>query len=1325
MLTSIPISTLEKFTTFGDLLRYLRRRAGITQLELSIAVGYSTAQICRLEQNLRLPDPPTIEARFVPALYLEDEPKAVARLLELAANVRREDAPEPGLSPYKGLEYFDEADAGLFVGREALSAKLAERVLSLASRKEINEKRFFAIVGASGSGKSSLVRAGLVPALRWNKRSANWQIHVLTPTAHPLESLATALSQDISVASTATMMDDLRQDERSLGLHIKRELKTTGASQLLLVIDQFEELFTLCYAEEERSAFIDNLLKVSYEDDGHAIIVITLRADFYAHCASYPLLRQALARQQEYIGVMSDEEMQRAIEEPARRGRWEFEPGLVDLILHDVGHEPGALPLLSHALLETWQRRHGRTLTLSGYTSAGGVRGAIAETAEAVFTDQFSHAQQTIARRIFLRLTELGDETATGDTRRRASFNELILKPEERDATQAVLNALVDARLITTSEDSVQVAHEALIREWPTLRGWLEDNREGLRLQRQLTEAAQEWLAAERESDILFRGARLVQAREWAAAHGDDLNVLEREFLVASVGSSEREAAEREATQLRELEGAQKLAEAERQRAEAERQRAEVQIKTSRRLRLRAFVITGIGALAVILAVLAFFAWQRSLSQAAQNRSLSLASSAQLANEAGKSDAALALALEAVKSNQPPSDAIAALRKVAISPGTRFMLNGHSHEVRAVAISPDNHMALSGSCANLDAQGSCLQGELILWDLDARKELRRWTAHADWVNAVAFSQDGQILISGDPDGNVILWDVISGNEIRQLPRMAGGIIALVVTTAVDASSQDLVTGSTDGAFTLWNLATGAPLQHYEGYTNTLTSMSVAYKSPFAVTGYADGSMFLWNLNNPQPIRKIEVSGERVDGVVISADGSFIISAQGLSLIKIDSQSGKMVEQYSTGHTWGQVLISPDDKFVFSPGTGILQWNIAGWRQQNDFVDADATTAFSISQDGRMGISGDLNSTLRVWNLNEALDYQTFKTGLSSPDSLAVSPDGQTLLLGNIITDTQIPILWDIAGSRIVRTFQGFNTSTSPDSVAFSLDGRYIAAAGGGVFTGVPGLMVWHLDSGEIACHLESYQAILRSLAFSPDSHFLLAGSQATGDQVGGQELILWDVLSCQLVRRFEMNENEDVTGIAFSSDGKWAATGTAYNKRIILWEVSTGREIRRFSYQDYQYFFPIFDVVFGPGDRTILAPGPDGLYLWDVQTGERIRRFYGHTAYVWSVDISPDGKYVLSSSDNGEVFLWDFSTGELLYRLPAHTQPVISARFSPDGKFAYSISTDGVLTKWKVPVQQTLPELLDWIQANRFVRPLTCEEKDRYRVEPLCQRVNP
>jgi hypothetical protein len=233
------------------------------------------------------------------------------------------------------LSYFDEADADLFVGREALSSKLIQRVLALTTRAQAQGGRFLAVVGASGSGKSSLVRAGLIPGLHWEKKSAEWRVHVLTPTASPLESLAASLTG--SVAETAQLMDDLARDPRSLHLFATREIKSRRHPWLLLVVDQFEELFALCRLEDERSAFVDNLLAAASEIGGPVIVVITLRADFYANCASYPALRQALATQQEYIGAMRQDELRRAIEEQARRGNWDLEPGLVDVLLHDVG----------------------------------------------------------------------------------------------------------------------------------------------------------------------------------------------------------------------------------------------------------------------------------------------------------------------------------------------------------------------------------------------------------------------------------------------------------------------------------------------------------------------------------------------------------------------------------------------------------------------------------------------------------------------------------------------------------------------------------------------------------------------------------------------------------------------------------------------------------------------------------------------------------------------------------------------------------------------------------------------------------------------------
>ena len=624
----MPVSSasiaLDQFTTFGDLLKYLRRRAGMTQRELSIAVGYSDAQISRLENNERLPDLATLTARFIPALYAEDQPEVATRLLELAAAVRREDAPAAGLPPYKGLYYFDEGDAELFFGREELTHTLVNHV----NHRADTNQRFLAVVGASGSGKSSVVRAGLIPALRWQPTSSGWPVIVMTPTAHPLEILTASLQGDTKHdLAFRKYVDGLFHQPQTLSTALKELAEETGAAHTLLLVDQFEELFTLCRSEAEQAAFVDNLLTAALLPEGNAVIIVVLRADFYAHCARFDQLRQALSKYQEFIGSMAAKELRCAIEEPAQRGHWEIEPGLVELLLHDVGAdagqapEPGALPLLSHALLTTWQRRRGRKLTISGYIASGGIRGAIAETAEAVFQDQLEPEQRVIARQVFLRLTELGDDTTTADTRRRVSFDELTSRPEDREQVHEVLMTLADARLITTDQNTAEVAHEALIREWPTLRNWLVENRESLRLHRHLTEAAQAWEALGRDPGEVYRGARLAQALEWAEIHDDDLNLLERSFLEASQAFADQEAEEREAQRQEALTAAQKL-------AETERARAAEQILSNRRLRQRAISLTAAFIIVGILALVAFVFGQRAVQaeNLATSRELAAAS---------------------------------------------------------------------------------------------------------------------------------------------------------------------------------------------------------------------------------------------------------------------------------------------------------------------------------------------------------------------------------------------------------------------------------------------------------------------------------------------------------------------------------------------------------------------------------------------------------------------------------------------------------------------------------------------------------------------------
>lgn len=457
--------------------------------------------------------------------------------------------PEPGEPPFQGLQYFDEKDADRFFGRENLVAKIIGRLAA---------SRFLAVIGASGSGKSSVVRAGVIPALRRGERladgslpptdSGQWDIRILTPSAHPLDALAASLTREAeSVSAITALRSDLLQDPDSFSLVARRMLAQNSKKHLLLVIDQFEEVFTQCRQDDERRAFIGNLLRaVDPANPQPVTILLTLRADFYTQLAFQDHLRELVSQNQEFIGAMSRDELTRAILQPAALGNWKVQEGLVEVILDDLGSEPGALPLLSHALLETWKRRRGRVLTVSGYTAAGGVRGAIAQTAETVFRQRLNPEQRPIARMIFIKLAEMGEDSL--DTRRRAAFSELITRATDTSTIDAVLSILTDARLVTTGTlepgDTrvVEVAHEALIREWPTLRDWLNQNREGLILHRQLTEDTNDWIKLDRDSGSLYRGMRLKQTLEWVKTDSDLISLAEQEFLDASQKTARKEA---------------------------------------------------------------------------------------------------------------------------------------------------------------------------------------------------------------------------------------------------------------------------------------------------------------------------------------------------------------------------------------------------------------------------------------------------------------------------------------------------------------------------------------------------------------------------------------------------------------------------------------------------------------------------------------------------------------------------------------------------------------------------------------------------------------
>jgi signal transduction histidine kinase len=476
-----------------------------------------------------------------------------------------------GVCPYRGLQVFEEEHAPFFFGREAATEWLVND-LRPSTRLRTGPStgsgrggsRFLAVVGPSGSGKSSLVRAGLVPALRRGALpgSDGWPLCVFRPGHRPLESLAVALDQLVGPADDPTallrLMDALAADRRQLHLTTRLALTDAPADRTIaLVVDQFEEIFTLCRDEGQRVAFIDNLLYASAIEDGRAVVVLTMRADFYGKCAVYPDLAARITDHQMLVSPMVEEELRQAIERPAQLVGLGFEGGLIETLLRDVEAEPGALPLLQHTLLELWERREGHRLTFAAYREIGRVQGAIAHRAEAIYGG-FDAAQQAITRRVMLRLVAPGE--GTEDTRRRARKSELLPTGAQAEATEAVIQTLADARLMTTmrdmatGEEQVDVSHEALIRGWPRLREWIDEDRVGLLTHRRLTEAASEWERHDRDESYLYRGARLAEAEEWVETHADDLNPLERKFLDSSVALQEREQAYAEELELQRYE---------------------------------------------------------------------------------------------------------------------------------------------------------------------------------------------------------------------------------------------------------------------------------------------------------------------------------------------------------------------------------------------------------------------------------------------------------------------------------------------------------------------------------------------------------------------------------------------------------------------------------------------------------------------------------------------------------------------------------------------------------------------------------------------------
>jgi WD40 repeat protein/transcriptional regulator with XRE-family HTH domain len=1204
-----PFSS-DSFQVFGDLLKYLRRREHLTQLELSIAVGYSETQIGKLEKNQRRPDLTALKALFIPALHFEDEPELIARFLELAKSARQEDAPAPGFAPYKGLLFFDEVDAELFFGREVLITRLADRVADLASDVST---RLLAVVGASGSGKSSLMRAGLAVTLK----RAGWDVHIFTPTANPQRVLESTL-EDIS----------------------KKDSHPT-----LFLVDQFEETFTLCRDELERIAFIEKLLALATFTPSpspkmgkrNVVVVLALRADFYSHCAQYPILRQAVAAEQEYIGQMSTEELRRAIQEPAHRGGWDFESGLVDLLLQDIGAqgagepEPGALPLLSHALLATWERRRGKTFTMEGYRASGGVRGAIAETAESVFTDQLNGQQQDLAREVFLRLTELGEGTA--DTRRRAALNELVRQSAEAPQLRAVLNTLAEARLITLNEDSAEVAHEALIREWHRLHEWLTNDRDGLRLHRHLTDSVHEWETRGHDASELYRGARLAQAHEWAEANEGRLNESERAFLAASIEQEHHDTLEREVQRQRELEAAQKLAAKESQHA--------------KQLHRRAVFLAGAFVLAIALAVVAaLFSRQATLNaktaqkeqQVAFERELSASAVNNLSVDPERS---ILLSLQAIdisiKNGQPVLiEAQDALHRSIQSSRVLATLRGHRAGVFSVVASPDGKRLASLSN----------DGTLKVWDTSSYKELLSIPTgliEQSILRFISFSPDGKRLVAPAGARLVKVWDVVTGKELLTL----SGHTDEVTTAIFSPDGTQIATGSWDTTAKLWDAKTGKDLITFTGHESGIATLAF---SP-------DGSRLY--------------SGSDADGVGIAWD---IVS--GNQLFTFDGESGL-----------DSIAVSPDGTRLATGefDTTLKIWDAAtGIKLLTFFGHASYLNGVVYSPDGTRLASTSEDGMTKLWDAETGKALLTLSGHTSGVENVTFSPDGNWLYSAS--RDGTVKI-WDVsplAGSDWLNLAGHTNRVRS---VAYRPDGKQLATVG---YDGV--VKIWDAGSGKELLTIALTEMIdsmnSGGIAFAGGVRYSPDGTRLAYNDLNTTKII--DATSG--VEILSLPAETGGNDVAFSPDGTQIAVGSAdagtgiydSNNGRLLIQLPTGSGYNG-------------RIVFSPDGKHIASASDDGAHVWDVTTGRKLVTFSGHGEGVALDGIAyrPDGKWIATSGNDATIKVWDSETGAEIFTLIGHTGPTFGVAFSPDGQYLATSSVDRTVKVWKLPkVGEQVPEPL-------------------------------
>jgi WD40 repeat protein len=1296
------IGDRSEFTAY---LSMVRERACKTVRTIANEVGQPSATIGGYFGGQHLPPlrQTDLFRNILRCLGINDD-EEIERWVIALDRVRRKPGPRPAdfPTPYRGLESFGTDDARWFFGREDLTDTLVQRLAHrIADRCA---EAVIVVVGASGVGKSSLLCATLIPAALCGRLDAvsrrpagavvppegllpgrPWRCVLLTPGKDPIGALAGRLGEQTG-ADRAELELALRDD------NVDWLALVGDCGGLVVVVDQFEEVFTDCRDEAERQAFFAALRSASapaVTHSGAVAVVLGLRSDFYGVAAEEPLLVPLLQDNQLLVGPLKVEQLRRAIVEPARVAGFAVEEELVALLMDECVPggsrpgvpDPGALPLLSHALLETWRRARKGRLTVADYRATGGIAGAVQQTAERLFNEMTAD-EQTLARRVFLRLVHVGTDTVV--TRRRIERSELpdsdsdepgLREGRDFASSQAglvgrVVDRFVTHRLLTVQTTTVEISHEALVRAWPRLSDWVEADLEGLRVRRRLSETARLWAEADRDPAVLLRAARLEAAQTWAASldHRDDLNQLEQSYLQAS----------------------------------GDLARAEQRAVHRRTRRLQA-VMAVVAALATVAGALAIVA-VRARNSAVRTRDQAL--SRQVAIEATNlrgSDPSLSMQLALAAYRVAPTvEARSALLDSSTLPSVTRLLGQPG--ATALAVTDDGRtMAVSRS----------IDGSVQLFSLAKAEPVKQGLLvpprPGSQLFALAFNPNGSLLATGGTDNVVRLWDVTDPGRPRLLPRSLGGFGGAVESIAFSPDGQTLIAGGATDAVLQWDVTNPAepnvlpPLVGLTGsdvYNTVIQTVSFSPDGKVIAAG-VDGTVQLWIAARAgtqpvtqQPVTQMALGDTTVDSVAFSPDGRVLAAGSKDKTVRLwdvtDPTAPTPIGAPLTGFgSWvNTVAFSPDGRTLAagSSDNTVRFWDVDGWRPlATTLTHPQPVTNIAFMPDSQEILTSAEDGTARVWSLTRPLISGPTDTifGLSyASNTLAVAPNHG---------DTRIE-LWDTSDRQHPRLLGGIQLPLGigalDGTTALSPDGKLLAA---GTDTGEVQLfdVASPTQPEPIGPALTGPTKLIEQVAFSATGHLLAAGSD-------DGTVRIWDIGNA--ARPIPLSTVTGpaslVLGINFDPDGHLLAAASA-DKTVRLWDITNPRDpIPLATLTGFDNY--ALTVAFSPDGHLMAAGSADRtVRLWDITNPHKPQQLgppiTGPTDYVYNVVFAPDGHTLAAAVTNGTVWEWDITNpkrSQVIATLTASTGPLFVVAYSPDGRTLAAAGSDMIVYLWDTDLQQ-------------------------------------